>query len=238
MWFAENMDKLQLPRDQADVYVGVGEYFQEDEWLDVLPDKLEEGVEWKKSLEVELFADPNNEHDENAVELRVKGKRLGFLAADDAKFVSPKLLALKSKYGMVTVRGSLWAIKRDSEVHKNISVYIPSVIDPEDPSFGKAASSGGRALKAKSFRTAWTLSLFVGWLGIDRFYLGRAGLGWAKLLTIGGAGIWWLIDLVLLATGGLIARSGQRVARASGDKNFMLVTGGIFLLLSILGSLG
>ena len=40
------------------------------------------------------------------------------------------------------------------------------------------------------------LSFFVGELGIDRFYDGRIGTGIAKLLTGGGLGIWWLIDVV------------------------------------------
>jgi TM2 domain-containing membrane protein YozV len=42
------------------------------------------------------------------------------------------------------------------------------------------------------------LSLFVGVLGIDRFYLGYTGLGILKLVTIGGLGIWALIDLILV----------------------------------------
>lgn len=43
------------------------------------------------------------------------------------------------------------------------------------------------------------ISFFVGALGIDRFYLGYTGLGFAKLLTVGGLGIWALIDCILIA---------------------------------------
>ncbi len=39
------------------------------------------------------------------------------------------------------------------------------------------------------------LSIVVGSLGVDRFYIGDVGLGVGKLLTMGGLGIWWLIDL-------------------------------------------
>jgi len=51
----------------------------------------------------------------------------------------------------------------------------------------------------KNYVTALLLSLFLGGLGIDRFYLGYAGLGILKLLTVGGCGIWALIDLILIA---------------------------------------
>ena len=42
------------------------------------------------------------------------------------------------------------------------------------------------------------LSVLVGGLGVDRFYIGDVGLGVAKLLTGGGLGVWWLIDLFLI----------------------------------------
>ncbi len=55
----------------------------------------------------------------------------------------------------------------------------------------------------------WTLtlimSIFFGAFGVDRFLMGHVGLGILKivvtLLTFGiGGGIWWLIDLILIAT--------------------------------------
>jgi hypothetical protein len=51
----------------------------------------------------------------------------------------------------------------------------------------------------KDWLVALLLSFFVGGLGVDRFYLGYVGLGVLKLVTLGGCGIWWLIDFILIA---------------------------------------
>lgn len=61
----------------------------------------------------------------------------------------------------------------------------------------------------KSFTTALLLSLFLGSLGVDRFYLGYTGLGVAKLLTLGGCGIWSLIDFIMIATRKVPAADGS-----------------------------
>ncbi|MFA6461274.1 MAG: TM2 domain-containing protein [Candidatus Woesearchaeota archaeon] len=44
------------------------------------------------------------------------------------------------------------------------------------------------------------MSIIFGSLGVDRFIMGQVGLGILKLITLGGCGIWWLIDLILIAT--------------------------------------
>ena len=65
----------------------------------------------------------------------------------------------------------------------------------------------------KDWLTAMLLSLFVGWFGIDRFYLGYTGLGILKLITLGLCGIWWVIDIILLATNRLNDANGLPLRR-------------------------
>ena len=55
----------------------------------------------------------------------------------------------------------------------------------------------------KDKTTALLLCLFLGGIGVHRFYLGYTLFGVIQLLTLGGLGIWTLIDFVRLITGSL-----------------------------------
>lgn len=59
--------------------------------------------------------------------------------------------------------------------------------------------------KRKSQATAFFWSLFLGFVGADYFYLGFPLAGVAKLVTLGGLGFWWLIDIVRIASGPVYA---------------------------------
>ena len=54
--------------------------------------------------------------------------------------------------------------------------------------------------KQRSWRVAFLLSLFLGFFGADRFYIGRTKSAIAKLLSFGGVGVWWLSDFILIAS--------------------------------------
>jgi len=55
------------------------------------------------------------------------------------------------------------------------------------------------------------LCLLLGVFGAHRFYLGRIGTGILMLITFGGLGIWYLIDLILVIVGQLRDHDGNFV---------------------------
>jgi TM2 domain-containing membrane protein YozV len=87
-----------------------------------------------------------------------------------------------------------------------------------------------------AYLTATYFSLFLGFFGVDRFYLGHVGLGILKLLTFGGFGIWWLIDLIWIALGNATTKKGFKLTRSAEATRVVYVGVALFTLIQIVGA--
>lgn len=119
--------------------------------------------------------------------------------------VSKSGLSTSTKLGRVTVNSRGRATVR---VAKGVS-YSTSTKG------GRARRAGGHAAAPpdqKSGGVAFALWLLTGLLGGHRYYLGRTGTGFLQTITLGGVGLWWLLDLFLL--GGMVRDHNQRRAVA------------------------
>lgn len=106
---------------------------------------------------------------------------------------------------------------------------------PESQATATAAAQP--AVSQKNFTTTWLLSLLLGSLGIDRFYLGKIGTGILKLITGGGFGIWYLIDLIIVLTGGTRDKQGAPLANQPEKKTKeWIITAAVFLVAIIIAA--
>lgn len=62
---------------------------------------------------------------------------------------------------------------------------------------------------SKGFVPTLLLCFFFGVLGVHRFYVGKVGTGILQLLTLGGLGIWALIDFIMIVVGSFTDKQGN-----------------------------
>jgi hypothetical protein len=86
----------------------------------------------------------------------------------------------------------------------NVQTLQPAQQQTADDVYVSPAADGG-----KSQLVALLLVIFVGGIGIHRFYLGYTAIGIIQLITLGGCGIWALIDLIRIAMGDLKPKGGE-----------------------------
>ena len=67
------------------------------------------------------------------------------------------------------------------------------------------------AVSEKGFVPCILLCFFFGFLGIHRFYVGKIGTGILMILTLGGLGIWTLVDFIIIVTGNFTDGDGLKI---------------------------
>jgi len=86
----------------------------------------------------------------------------------------------------------------------------------------------------KSFVATWLFAWLLGFLGADRFYLGKVGTAVLKLVTFAGFGVWWLVDLILVLAGAQRDKRGNRLAGFDAHRKAAWIVTGAVLALSLI----
>jgi len=126
------------------------------------------------------------------------------------KYKSIKLIFMKLKFflSMIAILFvSVFATYASFPVERatTSSTISTTVVEKNNDDLSSPAAIGGN----KSQLIALLLVLFVGGMGIHRFYLGYTWQGIVQLLTAGGCGVWALIDLIRIITGDLGPKDGS-----------------------------
>ena len=63
----------------------------------------------------------------------------------------------------------------------------------------------------KNWLVALLLCIFLGYLGVHRFYVGKVGTGVLQLITAGGCGLWVFIDFIMIIVGSFTDKNGNEL---------------------------
>jgi len=74
--------------------------------------------------------------------------------------------------------------------------------------------------RQRHYLAAFFFSFMWGTFGVDRFYMGYIGTGILKLITLGGFGIWTIIDLFIIMAGAMNDKQGQELLGVKEYKKF------------------
>lgn len=76
-----------------------------------------------------------------------------------------------------------------------------------------ADQASNQNVSDKDWTTLLIVCFFLGFLGVHRFMVGKTGSGVLQLVTLGGCGIWSLIDLIMIALGKFTDAEGRLIVQ-------------------------
>jgi hypothetical protein len=133
----------------------------------------------------------------------------------------PEVSKIDPVQEQVTEEKSIKKQLKETEAYKNASLKEKLVMKKAAKQVEKLQADPGKVSQLKELAdkaattagdnqiVALILVIVAGVLGIHRFYLGYTWQGIVQLLTLGGCGIWALIDLIRIATGSLKPKGGS-----------------------------
>ena len=94
--------------------------------------------------------------------------------------------------------------------------YVAAWIIMPEQTTEKAFIEGEKRMPAvdSSIKSRLGALLFcglLGWIGVHRFYAGKTGTGILMILTLGGLGIWWIIDAITILIGSFKDKDGKYI---------------------------
>ena len=86
---------------------------------------------------------------------------------------------------------------------------------PAAPSCATGAACSPPSGGTSKFYPTFFLGLFLGVFGVHRFYVRRIGTGLLQLFTLGGLGIWWFVDMIMILLGKFKDKQGVAIPNIS-----------------------
>lgn len=187
----------------------VGEYYYRGAYDRHFPSPWD-GEPHISQVLLELHPEPNNRHDRHAVAVRYQGDTIAYVARSNAARLQTEIIRANRAGARIYVQAAV-GVQRGSggriqEAEAMISLPVLREIFPQAmaqkgraprPSVPQRPQGPMTSVGVVRDLVIFIAAILVGYLGIDRFINGNVVLGLLKLVTLGGFGVWWVIDVFI-----------------------------------------